>query len=201
MGKSRLLVPAFLLALMVSVGVAACGGGESEEDKITSLIEKSATSTDPADCKALQTQNFMEQSEHAEGQEAVEKCEEDAEKGIGNPEEVEVSEVEVEGEEASANAAFIGGTGDGQTLEVSLVQEEGDWKLDEVTGFADFNREKLEAGLLTSLEAQGSELSSEQAGCIAEGIEELEDEEVEELILSLEFPPAFVEIVEECAGE
>jgi hypothetical protein len=187
---------------MASVGIAACGSsGESDEDKITSVIETSATSTDPADCKALETQNFMEQSEHSEGQEAVEKCEEDAEEGIGNPEEVEVSEVEVEGEGASANAAFIGGTADGQTLEASLVEEEGDWKLDEVTGFADFNREKLEAGLLTSLEAAGSELSSEQAGCIGEGIEELEDEEVEELILSLEFPPAFVEIVEECAAE
>ena len=200
MGKSRLLLPVLLLALVAAAGFAACGSGESDEDKITSLVESAATSTDPADCKALETQNFMEQSEHAEGREAVEKCEEDTEEGVGNPDEVEVSEVEVEDEEASANVAFIGGTADGQTLEVSLVEEEGDWKLDEVTGFADFNREKLEAGLLGSLEAAGSELSSEQAGCIAEGIEELEDEEVEELILSLEFPPAFVEIVEECAG-
>ena len=37
-------------------------GGESDEDKIASAIEESATSTDPAICKETQTQAFMEQT-------------------------------------------------------------------------------------------------------------------------------------------
>jgi hypothetical protein len=39
--------------------MVACGGGESDEEKIVDVIETSATSSDPAACKELATLNFM----------------------------------------------------------------------------------------------------------------------------------------------
>jgi ABC-type glycerol-3-phosphate transport system substrate-binding protein len=195
--KGRLLLPAFLLLIASALALSACGSSESDEDKVVNAIETAAVSTDPADCEALQTVNFMEQSNEGEGKEAIEECEEDAEDQTGNPDSVDVEEVEVEGSNATANVAFIGGDADGQTLVVALVEEEDDWKLDEINGFAKFDREKLVAGILKGLEDPSSGLSSAQAECIGEGIEGLEDEAVEELMLD---PSAasLVEIAEEC---
>ena len=45
-----------------ALALAACGSSESDEDKIASVIETAATSTDPAGCKEAQTLAFMEQA-------------------------------------------------------------------------------------------------------------------------------------------
>ena len=175
---------------------AACGGSESDEDKIVEAIEASATSTDPADCKAVNTQAFLEQSEFEEGKEAVESCEDSADDGEGKPEEVTVSEVEVDGSTATAQAAIVGGSFDGQTLSIGLVEEDGDWKVDEWQSFVVFNKGRLLASLESTLseEAEGGE-DEEASTCLLEEMEAASDEEVEEAVLQ---PDAFVELVEGC---
>jgi hypothetical protein len=196
-GKSRLLIPAFLFALVVSVGVAACGSGESDEDKITAAIETSATSEDPASCEETATQAFMEQNNGGEGQESLKNCEEDAEEGVDNAESVDVSEIEVEGSEASADVAVTGGILDSQTVAVNLVEEDGDWKLDEFSEFVTFDPEKL----LTSIEeafAENEKVEPELGECVLEGLGELSESELEETILVGE--EGIGAIVEECAG-
>jgi len=204
-GKSRLLIPAFLLALMVSVGVAACGSSESDEDKIASVIETAATSTDPATCEETQTVNFMEQSSGKEGKEAVENCEEDAEKENDSTESVDVSEVEIKGEEAKATAAFSGGNLDGQSLVIDLVEEEGDWKLDEAVEFAKFDPEKLMSNLVTATEEAleaNENATPELIECVIAGLEEISPAELEAGFL--EGPQAIEEgaeeVTEECVG-
>lgn len=194
MKKLHLLLPLALLAL----GLVACGGGgDSDEDKIVEVIETSATSADPADCKELSTQAFLEQTELEEGAAAVESCEESAEDTSDDPDSVEVSEVEVDGSSASANAAFSGGSFDGQTLTVGLLEEDGDWKLDEVTGFAEFDQEQLASSFEEAFESE-EDVDPQLATCFAETIRELPKGDAEQLVIGGS-PEPVVEIIEGCS--
>lgn len=197
MKKLHLLLPLALLAL--AFGLVACGGGgDSDEDKVVEVIETSATSADPADCKELSTQAFLEQTELEEGAAAVESCEESAEDTSDDPESVEVSEVAVDGSAATANVAFTGGSFDGQTLSVALVEEDGDWKLDEITGFAEFDQEKLASAFEEAFESE-EDVSPEFASCFAEVIRDISEEEAEEIMISGDSEP-IVEIIEGCSA-
>jgi ABC-type glycerol-3-phosphate transport system substrate-binding protein len=189
------LLPALLLAL--ALGLAACGGGgESDEDKITSIIEESATSTDPSICKETQTQAFMEQSSSASGGAAVKECEEETKSGESNPDSVNVSEVEADNGKATADVAFEGGAFDKQTVEVALVEENGKWKLDELTGFAKFDPSAFVGELAEQLEEE-PEIEPQVAGCIVEGLEEAPKEELEALVIENNTQPV-VELAESC---
>jgi hypothetical protein len=191
------MLPLALLALVL--GLAACGGSEeSDEDKIVDVIETSATSNDPADCERLSTQAFLEQTQLSEGKEAVESCEEDAKDDEGDTESVEVSKVEVDGSDATADAAFKGGNFDGQALSVALVEEDGDWKLDEVTEFAKLDQEKLASSFEEAFQTGDDPLDPAVASCIGEVLRDLDQEEVEEVVISGSSEP-IIEILEGCS--
>lgn len=196
MRKLHPLLPLALLALVF--GLAACGGSESDEDKVVEVIETSVTSTDPADCKELATQAFLEQTELEQGSAAVESCEESAEDTENDPESVEVSEVEVDGSSATADVAFTGGSFDGQTLSVALVEEDGDWKMDEVTGFAEFDQETLANTFEEGLQSGEDALDPQLASCFAEVIRDLPKAEAEEIVIGGS-PDPVVEILEGCS--
>ena len=188
-----LLLPALLLAL----GLAACGGGESAEDKIVSTIEESATGTDPALCAETQTLNFMEQTNSGTGKEAEKECEEETkEEGSNDPDSVTVSKVAADGAKATADVAFKGGTFDGQILEVALVEEDGNWKLNELTGFAKFDAAPFVAELAKQLEEE-PQIEPETASCIVAGIEGLEASALEAMVIEKNTEP-IVEIAEGC---
>jgi hypothetical protein len=195
--KSHLvLLPALLLAL--ALGLGACGSsGESDEDKIVSTIEEAVTSTDPAICKETQTQAFMEQtSGSASGSAAVKECEEETKNGEGKPDSVKVSEVEADGGKATADVALKGRIFDGQTLEVALVEEDGDWKLSELTGFATFDPENLVNAFAEQIEKE-PEIEPETASCFIEGLEELSNSELESIVVENN-TEVFGEIAEGC---
>jgi hypothetical protein len=195
--KRYLLLPCLLI--VSALALAACGSsGSNDEGEIEEAIETSATSPDPANCKKLSTQAFMEQSTSSSGSEAVEKCEEEAEEPENNAESVEVTNVEVEGEEATAEATFTGSSFDSQTLEVALVKEGGQWKLNEIEGFSKLNKTALVEALETQFEEGESELSEETTTCILEGFEESSQPEIEELLLSGSTEP-IEELAEECS--
>ena len=196
MRKLQLLsLPVLLLAF--ALGLAACGGGgESDEDKITTTIENAATSTDPAVCDETQTLAFMEQTSGGSGKEAVKECEKEAKAGEGQPDSVSVTKINVDGENATADAAFKGGIFDAQTLELALVEEDGDWKLNELTGFAKFDPESLVNSFAEQIEEE-PELEPEMASCLIEGIEELSSSELESVIVENN-TAAFGQIAEGC---
>jgi hypothetical protein len=194
--KLRLLLPLAVLAL--AFGLVACGGGESDEDKIVEAIETSATSTDPADCKELATQAFLEQTELEQGGAAVKSCEEGAEDTADDPDSVEVSKVEVDGSDATADVAFEGGSFDGQTLSVALVEEEDQWKLDEVASFAKLDQEKLATSLEEAFQSGDEPLDPALATCFGEVIRELDKSQVEEVVIGGTSDP-IVEIIEGCS--
>jgi hypothetical protein len=205
--KKRFLLTPFLV-LGLALALAACGGGGSngggsssgggggEEDKIASTIETAATSTDPAVCAETQTLQFMEETNSGSGKEAEKECEKQAEAGENQPDSVSVSEVQVDGEKATADVKFNGGSLGGQTLEVALVEESGDWKLDEFSGFANFDPAPLIETLREELEKEAS-IEPQVTSCIVEGLEELPEEEFEKLVVEQNQQP-FVELAEGC---
>lgn len=196
MRKLHLLPPLALLAL--ALGLAACGGGdESDEDKIVDVIETSVTSTDPADCEELATQAFLEQTEFSQGAEAVKSCEESAGETEDDPDSVEVTNVEVAGSAATADAAFAGGSFDGQAFTVALIEEDGDWKLDEIVGFAKFDQEQLASSFEEAFQDEES-IEPQVAACIGEVLRELPQAQAEEIVIGGSADP-IVELVEGCS--
>ncbi len=192
----RLLLP--LSILVLALGLTACGGGgESDEDKVVDAIETAATSTDPTVCTELQTISFVEQTQGEEGKVAVKSCEKETSEGTDNPDSVKVTKVEVDGSNATADAAFVGGSFDGQTLGIALVEEDGDWKLDEATGFTKFDKAKLIAAFSSSLEKEEG-IEPELASCLLESFEAADQGELEELILGGS-SEGIVEIAEACS--
>ncbi len=196
MNKRHLLL---ISALLVSaLALVACGSsGSSDESEIEEAIETSATASDPANCTKLETLNFSEQSAGESGKAATEACEEEAKNPESNADSVAVSEVEVEGEKATAQAAISGGSFDGQTVVLALVKEGDQWKLDEITEFAKFDQEAIVRQFKTQLE-KGGEAEPETTACIVEGIEETPQEELEEEVLSGD-STSIEELVESCS--
>jgi ABC-type glycerol-3-phosphate transport system substrate-binding protein len=195
--KLHLLLPLALLAL--ALGLAACGGGggEGDEDKIAEAIETATTSDDPAICKELETQAFVEQTEFTKGKEALENCEASADETEDNADSVEVSGVKITGSRATADAAFSGGNFDGQTLSLALVKEGGDWKLNEVVRFKHLDQPKLVDVLVERLESGDDGLPPELAGCIGDELGELSPSDFEETTISGN-PEGIVGIIEGC---
>jgi hypothetical protein len=179
----RLLVPLALLAL-AALAVSACGGGgSSAEDEVTEVIERAATTKDPSSCTELQTLRFTEQNTGEKGKAAIKSCEESA-KEEEQAEEAKVSKVSVDGEKATAEVEFIGGSLGSQTLVVALVEAEGGWKLDQIEGFARYDGKALEETFLKRFEESPEGLSKQQYTCIAEGIGKATTAEAEAMFLS-----------------
>ncbi len=189
--KRNLLFLVLALAAM-ALALAACGGGGSsssgggEEGAIEEAIEESATSTDPASCTEFQTAAFTEQEQAASGKEAVEQCEEEKENEENVSESVTVSNISIEGETATAEAAIEGSGLNGQTLELQLVQEEGTWKMNEFAGFAKYDAATLAESLEEGLEESG-EVEPELVTCLGEGFGELSQEEAEAITFEHDF--------------
>jgi len=192
--KRLLLLPC--IAILLALGIAACGGGGDETATIEEVIETSATTTNPADCKKLETQQFMEQLSQESGTAAVEECEKEAEKEEGS-DAVSVSNVEVSGSNATAEAELKGGGFDGQTVEVALVKEGDQWKLNEVVKFTKLDQGHLAEVFEEEFEKSANELSPKLTSCFIEAFAEGSQAEVEELLLSGS-SKALEEVAEAC---
>lgn len=196
MSKRLLLLPCLLL--LSGLVLAACGGGSSDEtSRVEETIETAATSTDPAACAKTQTKKFMEQTSGEPGKPPLKACEEEAEQEE-NAESVEVSNVEVEGSDATAEVALSGGNSlEGQTLEVALVKDGDQWKLNEVVKFTKFDKAKLVEAFEAEIEKSG-EASSKFAVCFIEAFEEASQAEIEAMLFSGN-QKAFEEIAKGCS--
>jgi hypothetical protein len=185
--KSLLILP--LVLLVSALALTACGGGGSssssggsdDETAIEEAIETSATSSDPSKCTEAQTEYFNETETGKTGAAALKVCEEEAEAAEDPAESVTVSNIEVEGEGAAAQVEIEGGALDGQTVAVALEKEEGDWKLDGFMGFMKYDPEGIASAIEARLEEEGG-ANAEIAGCVAEGVEEMTEEEAEAMV-------------------
>jgi hypothetical protein len=196
--KKRALVPLALLALASALAVTACGGGGSDEDKIVGVIETAETTADPRNCTDLQTQRFNEQVHQQKGVAGTAACKAEEKEGQAQAESVTVSNVSVEDEEATAEVRYKGGPLDSQTLDVALVQADGDWKIDHVEGFADYNGKALGAAFEKRFEEAPEGLSPKQAKCISRKISASSEAEAEELFFGGS-PKPIIRLAESCA--
>src|SRR5215203_3174613 len=171
-------------ALLVVLGLLGCGGGDGGEDSTQSAdesavkgtLETSSYSDDPATCRQVYTQDFLERMAGGfKGEAALRLCEQALVQGVGaQPREVEVSDVSIEGKEATAEVAFGGGTLDGQTVTVALVVEQGGWRIDRMVEFVGFDRDHLLEGLDQQIDETGNARDGQLQTCILERLEELD---------------------------
>jgi hypothetical protein len=191
----------FILVALLALGaltITACGSGSSAEDKITETIEKAATTSDPSNCTELETRNFVEQNSATKGAAAVKSCEKEAEAGKEEAEGVNVENVSVDGSKATAEVEFEGGPLGSQSLEMGLLEAGGNWKLDQVEGFAKYDGGALGAAFEKQFEESPEGLDERQANCIAQRIARSSKARAEELFFSGSSKP-IVELAEGCA--
>ena len=199
MKKSLLLLPLVLIAS--ALALAACGGGGSssggEETAIAEVIDNSATSTEPSKCTEYQTQAFNERDQGTSGSAAVKACEESAKEAEAPAEKVEVSNIEVNGKSATAEAAVVGSPLNGQTIELEVVEEEGKWKLNKFLAFAKYDGAALAKGLEEEFDRQG-EVEPELAECVSQAVGNASQEDAETMVF--EDDTELVEELAEAAG-
>jgi hypothetical protein len=183
--KTLLMLPLVLIAS--ALALTACGGGGSsssgggeDEAAIEKAIEDSATSTDPSKCTEVQTEAFNQQDQGASGKEATKVCEEAVKETETPAESVNVTDVKVDGETATANAEIQGSPLNDQTVEVELAKEGGDWKLNKFLGFAKYDGKGLAAAFEEELSNQ-EEIAPGLAKCLSEGIAKMSESEAEAL--------------------
>jgi hypothetical protein len=184
MRKIGLLAAAIAAAVLAAFALAACDGDNAsseDEDQISKAVEFAAVSGDPAACTQAQTQAFTEQITGQSGQAALRQCERDAKDVPADS--VDVENIEVDGDSASAEAAFSGGFFGGQTIALDLVKEGDSWKLDKATGFEDFDRDAFVAAFKQEL-AQEEDAPAGAADCVAANVQKLSDDQIEDLFLN-----------------
>jgi hypothetical protein len=181
---TRARMAALVAVSVLPLALAACGDdngtSSADQDQITAAINKAAVSGDPSACTEVETQKFVEQTGDGKGQAAVKSCEKDASDSVADK--VDVTDVEVDGNNATANAAVTGSIFDGQTLQIALVKDGDQWKLDEFKGFEDFDRDSLNASFEKEITSD-PDTPQQGADCIKKQVESASDEDLEALFV------------------
>ncbi len=154
------------LACLASVAIGACVGGDdgsSDEDEIREVIERAFATRDPANCGEVTTDAFLEKFYDG----SVQACRMDVERGQV-AESVEVETIEIDGDEASADATPAGGDSSGQTLAVRLVKDGDEWLIDDAIFGADQVAELFFRGVRE--DALGRGLDRKAADCIVRSL-------------------------------
>jgi hypothetical protein len=166
-----------ILTLLAAVVLASCGGGgdggdtssaagnSAEEAQVAETIQTSIKSTDPADCLKLETLRFLEQIHFTSAAAALKACQADAPDTSDDPDSIDVENVIVQGDKATADASFKGGGFDGSTLALALVKQGGRWKVDEITAIPDFDLQAFEKAFTQRL-VTNQGVQSQAVGCI-----------------------------------
>jgi hypothetical protein len=166
-----------LIAFLGSRLIAPSDSAEIEE-----AITTVATSKDPGFCDAFLTQAYLEQMTGVKAPYADELCEEAARLDAADA--VDVTDVDVNGDEATATATYSGSSLDGSSLVVRLVRSDGDWKLDRKLRVEFLNRAGLERGYREVLVSPDYRFSEAGASCVIAETRQLTDAELADSVLS-----------------
>jgi hypothetical protein len=170
-----------VLAVAAIVGAGCGGGGKSDEDQVSDVIEQTATTSSKENCTDLETQRFVEQNTFSTGQAAVKSCIDDT---GSDADSVKTTNVKVDGEKATATVAVTGSTFDGQTLKVSLVKTDDQWKMDHLDDIVDFDQQQFAKAFEAALTEGDNPLPADQAKCIASGFANASADDAKTVILS-----------------
>ena len=192
-------------ALVAALALSACGDDNGlaenglvdrdldDREEIVEVITVDFTSTNPETCVALNTQRALEQGSGLEGERAIKFCEAVTAESAASS--VKVSDVSVEGRQARAVVAVKGSELDGQTLTLRLAAEDGDWKVDGLTGFASFDRSAWNAAVNSVFRELGLPLTARD--CALSRLADLTDVEVQEVYVRGE-PERVIELLVSC---
>jgi hypothetical protein len=181
LGKVRLTAAVTAAAVVAAFGIAACGdnnnGSSADEDQITAVLTRAATSGDPTSCTRDQTLRFVEQTNGGpQGQAAVKACEKDAKNTAAQK--IDVTDVSVNGDTATATAKATGSIFDGQTIQVGLIKQNGQWKLDEFKGFEDFNKDAMIAAFTEQPDLKSA--PPQAVDCLKTQLQKASDQQIED---------------------
>ena len=145
-------------------------------------MTETLTTNDPAQCDAALTRRFVEDSFGERGSEALEVCrEENADAKTTFADEVNITEVDVDGAEAQVTVEVTGGDSDGQVVTFDLVHDMGQWKLDR---FAEvqIDRPRFERAYAATAVAEG--MSDREARCLVGRLRRYTTEELERAMVA-----------------
>ena len=180
-GWSRFLL-GVLLFLALAFFVSRLISPRSDALEIEEAIETVATTSDPTVCEELMTPNYLEQVSGVPAPFSDEVCEQTI--SFSEPaDSVDVTDIEVDGEEASALVSYVGGAFDGSSLMVGLVDDD-DWKLDRRLRFQSLDRPAFEKALREQLVEPEFAFSAKGADCIVRRLGALPDRALEQRLLS-----------------
>lgn len=168
--------------LLAAFALVACGGGSDDEGDITEVISTSVKSTDPGDCTKLETRRFVEQTEFSTGQDAVRECQVNAADTSDDPDSVDVTDIKVDGDNATANVAFTGGSFGGSTLAVALVKDGDQWKLDRITDIVSLDVATFKRSFADRLAASG-DVPPQVKSCIGQAIQAAGADQIKQALL------------------
>jgi hypothetical protein len=161
-----------LVGIALAVAAAGCGGGgSSDDDEIGRVLTTSFTTADPAQCEQLTAKGLRQIAPFVADAPDPDKACRDALDPASSSHSIQVSELRVEGEHATAKVTPAGGSLGGAVVTVALADQDG-WKID---GFDDVEIVDRNA-YLSSLGAAAESsfghdtLRPEDSRCIAEYI-------------------------------
>ena len=120
-----------LLALGLILALVLSGGDDapSEEDKVKEAAEEVITTKETSACKELATQDYLEKATGQKGAEAVKECEDEPGSLADS---TEITSTDVSGSSATVEAKLEGGEIDGETIELKMLKEQDEWKVDDL---------------------------------------------------------------------
>jgi hypothetical protein len=179
--RSTALLLACLLVVAGVVLVSGCGG-DNQDDEVRDVIQRAFTEPDRDTCTDLVTQRFLDQTELPNGKKAVESCKDDADDTAEFADSAAVSSIEVDGDEAHANASIEGGENDGQRARLALVKGKDQWKLDELEDL-EIDRARFNAAGRASLRRPPLALDQGRTECIVGELDKFATSEIEKAIV------------------
>lgn len=189
-----LLLPCLLLSLVL----AACGGGGSEEARIEKAIQASLLSDEPLRCSGPITARLRSELTAVRSERSSE-CGEDEAGGDGEEgDSSAIDEVEISGSTATVQIRESRGS-NVVTLEAALVREDGEWKLDELVRLVGDSGASLRRLFKEAL-AERDELSTAKRQCIADLVEDLPGKELEDAILHFHIDALILRMATECSA-
>jgi len=182
--------------LVVALLLAACGES-SDRQALEAMVQASIVETGPGSCLKFSTLHFLESTTGRDGEAAIAECEEEnPDPLVDQPDKVDVSSIDVEGDSATALIAFEGSVLDGQKVRNGFVKRNGVWKFDEWQGLVDLDATHLimEVGRIGMLRAN-SPHEAENVACWIGRMERMSDTALEDLLFGDGDPPS------ECTAE
>ena len=184
---------------LAALALTACGGGESDEDKITETIETAATTTDPSNCTELETQRFIEQNTQRKGQGRGSKPAKKKRKRAKKRRKREsLQRLRQRRTRRPPRLNSKAARSARSRSKSPWSKKDGNWKLDQIEGFANYDGKALGEAFEKQFEEEPGELSPEQAKCISGKIAGLSQAEAEEVFFGGSAEP-IIELAQSCA--